>query len=88
MRIISQNGKKDIPYDRFIFYQSNCLIYYTEGIEKELECIAAYSTQEQATSALELLHKEYQRTKEWEATGDCIMQPSYIFQFPQDEVQR
>ena len=87
MRIISQDGTLDVPYENTVLYQD----------EKEIMCIfggiyigrklAQYCTTEKAEKAMEMLRNGYLDFMS-EATPDgngfCFNQPK-IFQFPADE---
>ena len=95
MRILSQKGREafyDFPYDK-------CLVYIY-GDKKTIKVqplgevgldyvMATYSTEEKASKAMNILHKEYQYTRRFETicngSVDCPSQPIYEFQFPKDE---
>lgn len=68
MRVISQNGKSDIPYEHFIFSivgnGNGYSIIATKNIAESLEVImnsliATYSTEEKAKKAMEMLREAY-----------------------------
>lgn len=68
MRVISQNGKSDIPYENFIFSivgnGNGYSIIATKNIAESPEVfvnslIATYSTEEKAKKAMEILREAY-----------------------------
>lgn len=94
MRVISQDGTMDVPYENVVLYQD----------EKEIMCIfsgiyigrklAQYSTKEKSLKAMEMLREKYLKYMEIEGhadlTGKGIIQPNFwvlpkVFQFPQDD---
>ena len=98
MRIISQDGKCDYPYENstlFIDYMDGRVIKIvpsTGGCKGTK--IATYSTEEKAKKSMEVLRKEYLKYMEIEGsadlTGQGVIQPNFwvlpkFFQFPQDE---
>lgn len=101
MRIISQDGMYDFPYNNirlsidcssdkemfFIFFKP---VNY-DGISK---AIAAYSSEAKAKKAMEMMHKEYMKHIYGQggamATADFYVPPfafipPKIFRFPKDE---
>lgn len=94
MRVISQDGTTDVPYENVVLYQD----------EKEIMCIfsgiyigrklAQYSTTEKTEKAMEMLREAYLSRMEldggYDAVNGCYVQPNYwvlpkVFQFPQDD---
>lgn len=65
MRVISQDGTLDIPYEQVIIQRFNCEIYFLNknltGVEQLCSdmVIAEYSTEEKAEKAMEMLRKAY-----------------------------
>lgn len=65
MRIISQDGTLDIPYEQVIIQRFRCEIYFLNNnlIGVEQLCgdmvIAEYSTEEKALKAMEMLRNAY-----------------------------
>lgn len=58
MRIISQNGKYDVPYeDGELICESNMVLY--NGFSHVPRPIAEYSSPQKAKKAMEMLHREY-----------------------------
>lgn len=94
MRVISQDGTMDVPYENVVLYQD----------EKEIMCIfsgiyigrklAQYSTEKKALTAMEMLREKYESRMElyggYDSVHKCYVQPNYwvlpkVFQFPQDD---
>ena len=92
MRIISQDGTIDVPYERFIIsvnmQNQGEIIAWTGNNISDDECIvmAIYSSREKAEKAMEMLRNvylEYEKgmsTEYWFAFNF-----PKVFQFPQDE---
>ena len=93
MRVISQDGTIDIPYESVIIQRFGREIYFLNknliGVEQLVSDmdIATYSTEEKAQKAMEMLRNNYLDFMT-EATPDgngfCFNQPK-VFQFPKDE---
>ena len=93
MRVISQDGTIDIPYDSVIIQRFGREIYFLNknltGVEQLVSDmdIATYSTEEKAQKSMEMLRNNYLDFMT-EATPDgngfCFNQPK-VFQFPKDE---
>ena len=93
MRVISQEGTIDIPYESVIIQRFGREIYFLNknliGVEQLVSDmdIATYSTEEKAQKAMEMLRNNYLDFMA-EATSDCngfcFNQPK-VFQFPKDE---
>lgn len=65
MRVISQDGTLDIPYEMVVIQRFKDKIYFlnqnlagVEGVTSDLE-IAGYSTEEKAIKAMEMLRDTY-----------------------------
>lgn len=98
MRIISQDGKCDYPYENstlFIDYMDGRVIKIvpSTGGYKAAK-IATYSTEEKAVKAMEMLREKYLQyisLKGGEsAFVQSVFQPNYwvlpkVFKFPQDD---
>ena len=95
MRIISQDGTVDIPYEQVIIQRYEKKIYFlnknlvsVEQLVSDIE-MASYSTEEKAKKAMEMLREEYRFEKLFETLcsgmGDYPNKPFYYFQFPKDE---
>ena len=93
MRVISQDGTIDIPYESVIIQRFGREIYFLNknliGVEQLVNDmdIATYSTEAKAQKAMEMLRNNYLDFMA-EATPDgngfCFNQPK-VFQFPKDE---
>lgn len=83
MRIISQDGTLDMPYEQVIIQRFERDIYFLNnnltGVEQLVTdmLVAKYSTAEKAKKAMEMLRSDYKR---------CI-RCHYLmtFQFPEEE---
>lgn len=90
MRVISQNGKSDIPYEYFAFSMagngSGYSIIATRNIAEPSvvainSVIATYSAKEKAVKAMEMLRETYLKYMEIEGHADLteqgIIQPNF-----------
>lgn len=65
MRIVSQDGKIDMPYEMVVIQRFKCKIYFLNknltGVEQLCSdmVIAKYSTEEKAIKAMEMLRETY-----------------------------
>ena len=93
MRVISQDGTIDIPYDSVIIQRFGREIYFLNknliGVEQLVSDmdIATYSTEEKAEKAMEMLRNDYldfMTETTPDGNGFCFNQPK-VFQFPKDE---
>ena len=78
MRVISQNGKSDIPYENFIFSivgnGNGYSIIATKNIAESQEVfmdslIATYSTEAKAIKSMEMLRKVYENNVFYHCTA-------------------
>ena len=100
MRIISQDGTIDIPYEQCVIQRFKESIYFLNknltGIEQLVSdmILASYSTEEKAEKAMEMLQEEY--GKHFFGQGGAMATvnlyvpafafiPPKIFRFPNDE---
>lgn len=65
MRVISQNGTIDVPYEQVVIQRFNRVIYFlnknltgVESVTNDME-MASYSTEEKAKKAMEMLRTAY-----------------------------
>lgn len=85
MRIISQDGTFDIPYEHVIIQRFRCEIYFMNknltGVEHLCSdmVIAKYSTDEKAEKVMEMLREQY---KKYVGVSVNIYG---CFQFPKDD---
>lgn len=83
MRVISQDGTLDIPYEQVVIQRFKGEIYFLNknltGIDDLVSdiVIAKYSTEEKAKKAMEMLREEYQKY----ASQNYMK----VFQFPAEE---
>lgn len=85
MRVISQNGKIDYPYEQSIVFidpkGTHAVLIQPAGEHKGF-ALGIYSTKEKAIKAMEMLREAWiKETVEFE---DGIYHRNIIFQFPQD----
>ena len=100
MRIISQDGMIDIPYENFVFgvTKDNYIVVIRDAVARPSEIVhgvvAKYSTEEKAQKAMEMLRDAYLSRMEldggYDAVNGCYVQPNFwvlpkVFQFPKDE---
>ena len=91
MRIISQDGTIDIPYESVIIKRFGREIYFLNknliGVEQLVSDmdIATYSTEEKAEKAMEMLHNDYYDhvAEKTYHEGAYYIHP--YFRFPKDE---
>lgn len=90
MRLVSQDGTYDVPYNLCSVYMLkayDCYKVLASGTENYT--LATYSTEQKALKAMEMLREgyDYVRTFETICNGSSNYPnlPSYIFQFPKDE---
>lgn len=67
MRIISQNGRVDLPYEQIAIaidydYKMTIIAYATSSDDGTFWNLAEYSTKEKAEKAMEMLITEYLKT--------------------------
>ena len=90
MRVISQDGKFDIPYDEIVVeIFDKCVVgRLKEYIGRDI-ILGSYSTEAKAQKAMDMLQEEYRFEKLFETLcsgmGDYPNKPFYYFQFPRDE---
>ena len=100
MRVISQDGRYDIPYGQAMLLRYGSRIYLMSrnftGVERTIsdQVIAEYSTEEKAIKAMEMCREKYLSRMElyggYDIVNRCYVQPNYwvlpkVFQFPADE---
>lgn len=100
MRVISQDGMQDIPYEKFVFsITKDNRVVATIGCtaspsEIYMSSVAKYSTKEKAMKAMEMLREKYLSRMElgggYDITNGHYVQPDFwvlprVFKFPKDE---
>lgn len=95
MRLISQDGKGDMPYENFIFrvYDGD-IVASRDILTNEKQIVAKYSTEAKAVKVMERLREEYLKHI-YGAGGEMATRNLYIppfafippkfFKFPADE---
>lgn len=92
MRVISQDGRVDMPYEKIALYLSCEQIVAKH--EETRYLLATYSTREKAIKAMEMCREKYLSRMEldggYDVVNGCYVQPNYwvlpkVFQFPADE---
>lgn len=99
MRVISQDGMVDIPYENHCFSMdyrdsTRVIVWKIGSKNADVVAIAKYSTQEKAMKAMEMLREKYLSRMElgggYDITNGHYVQPDSwvlprVFQFPKDE---
>ena len=87
MRIISQDGTLDVPYENVVLYQERKEIMCIFSGIYIGEKIAQYSTEEKAEKAMEMLREKYKDYAKATNKSNFFTMFDYpkVFQFPQDE---
>lgn len=81
MRVISQHGNVDLPYEQIVVCHAMESVIALYNGEKYV--LGKYSSKEKAYKAMEMLRKAWiKETVEFE---DGIYHRNIIFQFPQDD---
>lgn len=89
MRVISQNGEFDFPYEQIVV-QGNENIVFARLVadSKARNTLGKYETPEKAEKAMEMLQKAYEDSCKIEAyiPGETpyMMVNNLVFRFPQD----
>ena len=89
MRVISQDGTADMPYEQMVFATFEGKIYAVNEsfAQSKAITVARYSTEAKAIKAMRMLQKEYQRIQTTTNTTTFYFAIDYpkVFQFPEDE---
>lgn len=100
MRVISQDGTIDVPYEMVVIQRFEEDVYFLNrnltGVEDLVSDIrlAKYSTEAKAIKAMEMLRTVYESRMEldggYDSVHKCYVQPNFwvlpkVFQFPQDD---
>ena len=76
MRVISQDGRTDIPYENFVFgiTKDNSIVAIRDTIARPSEIahgvVAQYSTKEKAKKAMEMLRIAYENNEFYHHTAN------------------
>lgn len=91
MRIISQNGRVDLPYEQIAIaidydYKMTIIAYAVNSDDDTIWKLAEYSTKEKAEKAMEELRTEYGNFQETRSGNGKYFAFNYpkVFRFPQD----
>lgn len=97
MRIISQDGKFDLPYEQAVVtHIDRTVVAYplSDLGSSDYIQLASYSTEEKAIKAMEMCREKYLSRMELDGGYDivhkCYVQPNYwvlpkVFRFPADD---
>ena len=91
MRIISQGGTIDVPYEMVVIQRFRNAIYFLNrnltGVENLVSDItlAEYSTEAKAIKAMKMLREEYFETEHEKTYRDGVYYFLPVFQFPKDD---
>lgn len=91
MRIISQNGRIDFPYENFSLSitKDNCIVATRDTVasisEISISVIAEYSTEAKARKAMEMLHEKYREVTIYPFSDKSSTVSPKIFRFPADD---
>lgn len=90
MRIISQNGKVDLPYEQIAIaidydYKMTIIAYAVNSDDDTIWKLAEYSTKEKAEKVVEMLRTEYGNYQQAKSS-EYYFAFNYpkVFRFPQD----
>lgn len=92
MRIISQDSRIDLPYERTMLCLDGVLV--TARCDGKQYLIGGYSSKKKAIKAMEMCREKYLLRMELDGGYDivhkCYVQPNYlvlpkVFQFPADD---
>lgn len=91
MRIISQNGEVDFPYEQFVVAidattKTSILAFPASVADDTYFNLAEYSTKEKAAKAMEMLRTEYEKFQETKSINGSYFTLDYpkVFRFPLD----
>lgn len=89
MRVISQDGTMDMPYEMSIMWSEDngAILLQAVGEVGEYQSFAKYSTEEKAKKAMKQLHdvyEDYMAEATPDGNGFCFVPPK-VFQFPAEE---
>lgn len=93
MRIISQDGAIDVPYENAELERKGKIIY-VRTLDTVYSNFASYSTEEKVIKAMEMCREKYLSRMVldggYDIVSGCYVQPNYwvlpkVFQFPKEE---
>jgi hypothetical protein len=83
MRVISQHGNVDLPYEQIVVCHAMESVIALYNGEKYV--LGKYSSKEKAYKAMEMLREAFFENKHEETYREGIYYYSPCFQFPQDD---
>lgn len=84
MRVISQDGTVDVPYEETVLMQNGVYIQAFTPATQTL-CMARYSTEEKAQTTMIQLRNKYRSLKIEEVYSEGLENLYTEFQFPVDD---
>lgn len=91
MRIISQDGRFDLPYELVVVSidtvdKMTIIAYAVNSDDSEIWKLAEYSTKEKAVNAMKTLRAEYEKFQETKSINGSYFALDYpkVFRFPWD----
>jgi hypothetical protein len=85
MRIISQNGRFDVPYESGeLICESNIVLF--NGSSRIPRCVAEYSSPEKVQKAMEMLHMGYVGLMPSLIISDCGISPADLEELKQSSM--
>lgn len=91
MRVISQDGRVDFPYEQFVVAidatTETTILSFPTGLADDTHFnLAEYSTKEKAAKAMEMLRAEYEKFQETKSINGSYFALDYpkVFRFPWD----
>lgn len=86
MRVISQDGMIDVPYEMTAFHICNGYIHMNmAGDTGRGTAMACYSTREKALYAMKILRKNFDTLMEERTRSEILPSVFSYFQFPADD---
>ena len=86
MRVVSQDGRMDYPYDKCVIFlnpRNKSVVSIQLSGDTEISPLGHYSTKERALKAMEMLRKSWLRESVEFENG--FYNKNCVFQFPTDE---
>lgn len=91
MRIVSQDGRIDLPYEQIVVVNNpvdemTIIAYAVNSDDSEIWNLAEYSTKEKAVNAMKTLRAEYEKFQETKSINGSYFALDYpkVFRFPWD----
>lgn len=87
MRVISQDGKFDFPYEQIAVYRNeNIVLCRFSNVERSSNTLGVYSTEDKVEKAMQMLRNKYMEPTYQNDVGgnESAIYDAKVFQFPQD----